>query len=146
MSEVLLKRERERERERAEPWLLEREREREEPWLVVCVCVCVCVCVASNSEGQALRGSGPQQLTTIEQVTNQPCRCSGSNVIPRRARPGIAGLRPHSVGAPSRSRGAPVTHALHSSPLLTSVHTATCTGVPRSYETAPPLGPPWGPR
>ena len=39
------------------------------------MCACVRVCVVSNSDGWARRGSGPQQLTTIEQVTNQLCRC-----------------------------------------------------------------------
>jgi len=44
-----------------------------------------------------LRGNAPggRVLPDIEQWSQS----SGSNVIPRRARPGLAGLRPHSAGA-----------------------------------------------
>ena len=61
-------------------------------------------------------------------------RDSGSNVIPRRARPGLAGLRPHT-----RLDGAEQT----SPPLqryLAHNNTPPHTGVTQNYGQAPPLG------
>ena len=42
-----------------------------------------------------------KHLPDIEQWSQS----SGSNVIPRRARPGLAGLRPHSGGVAEGGRG-----------------------------------------
>ena len=60
---------------------------------------------------------------------------SGSNVIPRRARPGLAGLRPNTSEASHRPlvTGIPIRAILESA------------GAPRSEENAPPFGLPWSP-
>ena len=67
-----------------------------------------------------------------------------SNVIPRRARPDLAGLRPHNIKAvhvPQRSSGFSKFPFWKGALRLSCLHTIHTTGLPRSLKKTPtPLG------
>jgi len=105
--------------------------ERERMCVCACACVCVCVCVFGRSDREcvvvvvvvgasmlARRRESCPWLNCVELCMRRHGQdgfqvqgyraveaSSGSNVIPRRVRPGLAGLRPHSqhVGAELRA-------------------------------------------